>query len=97
MAIEVTHDEERSRFVVDLGDGDEAYLDYEERENGVLDYASTFVPESHRGKGIAEELVVTALEWAREAGREIVPSCPYVSHVVEDVHPRFESLLAPDA
>lgn len=95
--IDVTHDEERSRFVVDLGDGEEAYLDYEEREDGVLEYASTFVPEEHRGRGVAEELVVTALEWARETERRIVPSCPYVSHVVEDVHPRFRSLLARDA
>lgn len=97
MAIDVTHDEDRSRFVVDLGDGGEAYLDYEEREDGVLDYASTFVPEEHRGRGIAEQLVVTALDWARETGRQIVPSCPYVNHVVQDVHPRFQSLLAPDA
>lgn len=97
MAIDVTHDEGRSRFVVDLGEGDEAYLDYREREDGVLDYVSTFVPEEHRGGGVAEGLAVTALEWARETGREVVPSCPYVNHVVRDVHPRFRSLLAPDA
>ncbi|MDP2496633.1 MAG: GNAT family N-acetyltransferase [Candidatus Palauibacterales bacterium] len=97
MTVDVKHDGSRRRFVVDLGDGDEAYLDYEERENDVLDYTSTFVPEAHRGRGIAEQLVVTALEWAREAGREVVPSCPYVNHVVQDVHPRFRSLVAPDA
>ncbi len=97
MTVDVTQDESRSRFVVDLGDGDEAYLDYEEREDGVLDYASTFVPEEHRGRGIAEQLVVTALEWASETDREVVASCPYVNHVVEDVHPRFRSLLAPNA
>ena len=97
MTVDVRHDEGRSRFVVDLGDGDEAYLDYEEREDGVLDYTSTFVPEEHRGRGIAEQLVVTALNWARETGREVVPTCPYVNHVVQDVHPRFRSLLAPDA
>lgn len=94
---DVRHDEEGSRFVVDLGDDDEAYLDYRVREDGVLDYASTFVPEDHRGRGVAEELVVTALDWARERERRVVPSCPYVRHVVEDVHPRFGSLLAPNA
>lgn len=44
----------------------------------------------------AERLVVTGLDWDRETGREVVPSCPYVNHVVEDVHPRLRSLLAPD-
>ena len=97
MTVDVRHDVGRSRFVVDLGDGDEAYLDYEEREDGVLDYTSTFVPEEHRGRGIAEQLVVTALNWARETEREVEPSCPYVNHVVQDMHPRFRSLLAPDA
>lgn len=95
MAVDVTHDAERSRFVVHLGDGEEAYLAYREGDDGHLDYTHTFVPESHRGRGIAEEVVVEALEHAREAGRKIVPSCPYVRHIVEEAHPRFGSLVAP--
>lgn len=94
MSVDVRLDEDRSRFVVELGDGSEAYLAYREREDGSLDYESTFVPREHRGRGIAEELVVHALERAREAGRTIVPSCPYVRHVVEDEHPEFGSLVA---
>lgn len=93
MEIEVEHDTDRERFVVALGDGSEAYLEYRTREDGSLDYSGTFVPEAHRGRGIAEQLVVHALEHAREAGRRIVPSCPYVRHVVEEEHPEYGSLV----
>lgn len=94
MEIDVTHEEERGRFVVDLDDGEEAYLDYEVRADGTLDYAHTFVPKSHRGSGVAERMVLEALEHAREKGRKITPSCPYVRHIVEDEHPEYASLLA---
>ncbi len=97
MAADVTHQEDRGRFVVELGDGEEAYLDYRERDDGTLDYAHTFVPESHRGEGLAERIVVEALEHARDRGLLIVPSCPYVRHVVEEEHPEFLELVAPDA
>lgn len=50
---DVSHDRSRSRFFVELGDGEEAYLAYREREDGRLYYAHTYVPEEHRGKGIA--------------------------------------------
>lgn len=94
MDLDVSHDRSRSRFVVELGDGEEAYLAYREREDGRLDYAHTYVPEAHRGKGVAEELVVTALEHAREDGRRIIPSCPYVRHVIEERHPDYGVLVA---
>lgn len=90
---DVRHDEEGSRFVVDLDDEAEAYLSYEEVDDRTLDYTHTFVPERHRGQGIAEELVLDALEYAREAGRMIIPSCPYVRHIVEDEYPEYGSLV----
>lgn len=95
MGVDVTHAEDRARFVVELDGDEEAYLSYEETEEGRLDLLHTFVPEEHRGRGIAEAIVLEALEHAREAGRSIVPTCPYVRHVVEDVHPEYASLVAP--
>jgi predicted GNAT family acetyltransferase len=97
MAADVTHQEDRGRFVVELDDGEEAYLDYQERDDGTLDYAHTFVPESHRGEGLAGRIVLEALAYARDRGLQIVPSCPYVRHMVEEKHPEYLGLVAPDA
>lgn len=96
MQTDVIHHRNSSRFVVELDDGDEAYLDYREREDGVLDYVHTFVPESHRGGGIAGQIVLEALEHARRQGRRIKPSCPFVRHVIEDEHPEYRTLVAYD-
>lgn len=93
MAVEVTHDQEGRRFAVELDDGEEAYLAYRELDDGRLDFVSTFVPESARGRGLAERIVVRALEHARESGRRIVPTCPYVRHVVRERRPEYRDLV----
>jgi len=57
-----------------------------------LIFTHTFVPPELRGRGIAEKLVRTALEWAKSEQRRIVPACPYVAVFVER-NPAFQSLL----
>lgn len=94
MAIEVQHDQERRKFFVDLEGDAEASLRYRPRGDGVLEYIRTFVPESHRGRGIAEAVVLEALEYARREGLKIVPTCDYVQHVVEEKHPGYGDLVA---
>lgn len=88
----VTHDEKRHRFVISLDEG-EATLDYEPAGDGKLDYRSTFVPEARRGEGIGGELVMQALEYAREEGVRVIPTCPFVSWVVEQ-NPQYEDVIA---
>lgn len=97
MAIEVKRQEARDRFLVELDDGKEAYLEYRDRGDGTLEYAHTFVPESHRRREIGEDLVVEALNYARDQGLVVIPSCPFVRHVVEDRHPEYASLIADGA
>lgn len=72
----VIHDAENSLFRVDLGD-EEATLHYR-RDANAVDFVSTFVPPSARGKGVAEALVREGLAWARENNYEIHASCWYV-------------------
>ncbi len=45
-------------------------------ERMIIDH--TFVLGNHRGKGVAEQLVKSAVDYARENGFKIVPVCPYV-------------------
>jgi hypothetical protein len=86
------HEPERRRFVAELPAG-EAVLEYAERPGAVLDYRHTFTPPALRGQGIAKELVLFALEYAREQGIKVIPSCPYVAKVIED-NPRYADLVA---
>lgn len=92
MEIEIRHDEERKRFVAPV-DGAEARLEYRAAGDRTLDYRSTYVPEAHRHQGIGEALVTRALDWARERGYRIVPSCPFVRGVIED-RPEYQDLVA---
>ena len=76
-AVAVRHEPERSRFVVDLPDG-QAELLYGEFAEDVLDLQHTEVPPSSRGKGVGDALVRAALAFARERGARVMATCPYV-------------------
>ncbi len=78
----VQHDEERGRFFVEV-DGEEAYLQYGELEDGGVDFRSTFTPPALRGRGLAAVVVREALKWARSHGKTVVPSCWYVKQYLE--------------
>lgn len=92
MDLTIRHDREHHKFHADV-DGSEARLTYSEAGDGVLDYQSTFVPPDARGQGIAGELVRHALDYAREQGYRVIPSCPYVERWI-DAHPDYEELTA---
>lgn len=78
MTIELScqHYPERQCFVITLGD-DEAILAYQQHGNAV-DFVRTYVPESGRGHGVAEQLVRTGLAWARAEQLSVSASCWYV-------------------
>ena len=52
----------------------------------------TFVPESERGKGVAEALVRKAFEFARRKRLRVKPACSYAAHFAE-VHQEFSGLI----
>lgn len=88
--IDVRHDAEQHRFVATI-DGQEAQLLYHPVADGVLEYASTFVPETLRGRGIASAIVRRALDYAREHGYRVIPSCWFVREFL-DQHPEYADL-----
>lgn len=77
----VTHNRAAHRFEVALGDV-QAVCDYrlDEAAGGlrVLTLHHTEVPDALQGRGIAADLVATALDWARAEGLKVRPSCSYV-------------------
>jgi predicted GNAT family acetyltransferase len=90
--IGVTHDAARRTFTARI-EGHEAYLHYLPAPDGALDYASTYVPEHLRGRGIANAIVREALEYARAEGLRIIPSCWFVRAFLEK-HPEYAGLAA---
>lgn len=59
-------------------------LDYRNvHKDKVLDFYHTETREDHRGKGLAALVVHEAFEFARREGKQVLPSCTYISHFVE--------------
>jgi len=87
---DVTHDPRAGRFELELPDG-RAYLRYRQTDD-VMDLVSTWVPPSHRHRGIGETVVLAALEHARANGHRVIPTCPFVPHVLAD-HPEYSDLV----
>jgi predicted GNAT family acetyltransferase len=76
----VTHAPERSRF-----ESGTAYLSYVVR-NGTFDIQHTIVPAELAGQGVGGELVQAAVDYARDAGLELVVTCPFARKWLEK-HP----------
>ncbi|MFL5753080.1 MAG: GNAT family N-acetyltransferase [Bacteroidia bacterium] len=52
----------------------------------------TEVADSLRGKGLAKQMIVKAINFAREKGIRIVPLCPFVKSVI-DKTPEYQDVL----
>ncbi|HWV13917.1 MAG TPA: GNAT family N-acetyltransferase [Cellvibrio sp.] len=81
----IQHLPEQNKFVVNC-EPQEAVLHYRlsQGDNQVtkIDFISTFVPTEFRGKGLAEQLVRTGIQWAREQGYELHASCWYAAQFI---------------
>lgn len=55
------------------------FVDYRLLDETRIELVHTEVDDAHQGRGIASELVRAALDDARDRGRRVVPSCPYVA------------------
>ncbi len=89
--IEVVRDEDAKRWVA-LGAGEGAFLRYSEVDASTLDFEFTYVPTELRHAGIGERVVVAALEHAREGGYRVIPTCGFVSWVV-DRNPEYRGVV----
>ena len=93
--MDIRHEPQNRRFVADI-EGEEATLEYTVRADGALDYRRTFTPPPLRGQGIAKTIVLFGLEFARDNGIKIVPTCPYVAKVIRD-NPAYADVVAASA
>jgi len=84
---QIEHQAEQQLFYVLLEDGQRAFLKYrrsgEKSAMAHVDFWSTFVPDSHRGRGLAAELVEHGFRWAESEGLHIKTSCWYAAKKLE--------------
>jgi predicted GNAT family acetyltransferase len=90
MAVSVLHDVDRCEFVVPL-DAKRATLSYAHAGDRVLDFRSTFVPVEYRRRGTGDALVCHALEYAKENGYRVIPTCWFVREVMA-LHPEYRTM-----
>lgn len=91
MALDIRHLAAAHRFETTV-DGFLCELDYTVHV-GVMTLTHTGVPDQVGGRGIASELVRTALETARREGWKVIPACSY-ARVWMERHPEFADLRA---
>jgi uncharacterized protein len=75
--VEVQHRESAKQFTAPTPSGI-AYISYQEPDEQTIDLQHTVVPEADRGQGIGGKLVRTVIRYARERGKRVIPTCPFV-------------------
>ena len=86
----IRHNTASSRFEIDVGN-DTALIEYVQA-GGRVTFIHTFVPPELRGRGLAEQMVRSALAWARGEKLKVVPQCSYTARFIER-HPEYADLL----
>lgn len=73
---DVVHVPEQNRFELRIGD-EVAVLAYEQSVDAV-NFLHTAVPSAMEGQGVGGRLAEAGVSWARGAGFDVVPTCPFV-------------------
>lgn len=81
----------RSRFELEE-DGETAYLEFETDSDGWITLLHTEVPKALRGRGIANLLAQTGLEYARDHQLKVDVVCPLVAGYLAK-NPEFKGLV----
>jgi uncharacterized protein len=82
----------RSRFELSQ-DRQTSYLEFDTDGQGWMTLLHTEVPKELRGRGIAQELVTTAFQYAKDNNLKVDIVCPVATHIVQ-THPEFQPLIS---
>ena len=88
----VDHDPRGHRFNLPPERG-QARLEYRDLDAHTVEFYSTYVEPSQRGRGLAAEVVRGALDHARAEGKRVRPTCSYVRAFLRR-HPEYADLEA---
>ena len=85
---QIVNNRTAGRFELD-SEGGVATLSYTETASAI-DLVHTEVPSALGGRGVGSALARAALEYARDEGKRVIPTCPFVRHYLKS-HPEWES------
>lgn len=90
----VTDDEAESRYQISV-DGSPAGFAVYQRSGTRTVFVHTEIFPAGEGRGYGGRLARVALDAERAAGREVVPSCPFIAGYIRR-HPQYLDLVAPE-
>ena len=80
---QIVHHPQKHCFTIDL-DGQLAKLEYRFLDDKTVEFTSTHVPFSLRGRSYGAKLVQAGLDWAHQHQYRIQSRCWYVDRYLED-------------
>jgi len=89
--IVVRHNVAAGRFEAEV-EGRLAVAEYERDQDRMI-MTHTLVPPELRGRGIAEKLVRSALDYAQAEALRVVPACSYVAAFIQR-HAEYQTLVS---
>lgn len=92
--MEIRHDEhdKKGSFLIEENGEQLGRLDYKSSPGRITIY-HTEIDKSLRGEGLGQDLVGSAVKFARENSLRIVATCPYAKKLIEET-PEFRDVLA---
>ena len=85
---------DRSRFEIRVDDEVAGFTEYRRRP-GLIAFVHTLIDPRFEGRGLASQLVRTALSEARSDGLSVLPFCPFVRGYIAG-HPEYLDLVPED-
>jgi predicted GNAT family acetyltransferase len=87
---QVVNNQSAQRFELHA-DGVVATLGYAETSS-TIDLVHTKVPSALAGRGLGSALARTALNYARDARKRVIPTCPFVRRYIAR-HPEYAGIV----
>jgi predicted GNAT family acetyltransferase len=88
-------DNKEGKIVVEVEGNEAGFIKYKRLENGNIDAYSTFVKDEYRDKRLGIPLFDKLIEFAKEQGIKIYPTCPFIVKMFARM-PELSDLLADD-
>ncbi len=88
---DVVDNPEKSRYIASL-DGEPVGLAAYRLDHGVIEFTHTIVDEEFEGRGIATDMIHSAMADARARNLKVVAGCSFVEHFLAE-NPEYSDLV----
>lgn len=89
---QITHNQETQHFTLTVDGQYAGKITYQFDTNGAMVIDHTFVDKAYGGHGLAKQLVLAGIDFAKQEQLTIVPQCSYVAAFFKR-YPEYADLL----